>query len=107
MIEDILRGEMDLDSIFCVREERTVNNDYTIQWNRGLFQITLQNHPGGLRGGKLEVETRMDGNLAPRFKGTYLEFVEIEGRPSKSRRPAPAHPEALRTLSTKQMTMAG
>jgi transposase len=103
----VLRREMDLDSIFSVREERTVNNDYTIQWNRRLFQITLQNHPPGLRGGKVEVETRMDGNLALRFKGTYLEFVEIEGRPSKRRRPAPAHPEASRTLSTEQMTMAG
>jgi len=98
---------MDLDAIFSVREERTVNNDYTIQWNRRLFQITLQNHPPGLRGGKVEVETRLDGNLAMRFKGKYLEFVEIEGRPSKRRRPAPAHPDASRILSTEPMAMAG
>ena len=101
------RREMDLDSIFSVREERTVNNDYTIQWNRRLFQITQQIHPPGLRGGKVEVETRLDGSLALRFKGTYLEFVEIEGRPSKRRRPAPTHPGASRILSTEQTAMAG
>jgi transposase len=99
----VIRREMDLDSIFSVREERTVNNDYTIQWNRRLFQITLQNHPPGLRGGKVEVETRLDGGLALRFKGTYLEFVEIEGRSSKRRRPAPTHPAASRILSAGPM----
>ena len=60
-----------------------------------------------LRGGKVEVETRLDGSLAVRFKGTYLEFVEIEGRPSKRRRPAPTHPGASRILSTEQTAMAG
>ena len=101
------RREMDLDSIFSVREVRRVNNDYTIQWKRRVFQITLQNHPPGLRGGRVEVETRLDGSLALRFKGTYLEFVEIEGRPSKHRRPAPAHPGASRILRMGRMAMAG
>jgi transposase len=95
----VSRREMDLDAIFSVREERTVNNDYTIRWNRRVFQITLQNHPPGLRGGKVEVEKRLDGSLALRFKGTYLEFMESEGRPSKRRRPAPVHPAASRILN--------
>lgn len=77
--------------------ERTVKNDHTIHWNRRRFQITLQNHPGGLRGGKVEVEARLDGNLALRFKETYLELVEIEECPSKRRRPAPVHPGSSRS----------
>jgi hypothetical protein len=95
----VMRREMDLDAIFSVREERTVNNDYTIQWNRRVFQITLQNHPPGLRGGRVEVETRLDGSLALRFKGMYLEFMEIEGPVSKRRRPAPTHPDASQILN--------
>jgi transposase len=81
--------EMDLLSIFSVREERTVKRDYTIQWKNRTFQITKQVHPGGLRGSKVEVETRVNGTLALRFKGGYLEFVEIEARSSRRRRPAP------------------
>lgn len=84
----VYRG-MDLSSIFSVREERTVKRDYTIQWKNRTFQITKQLHPGGLREGKVEVETRVDGTLALRFKGGYLEFVEIEARSSGRRRPAP------------------
>jgi transposase len=84
----VYRG-MDLLSIFSVREERTVKRDYTVQWKNRTFQITKQAHPGGLRGGKVEVERRVDGTLTLRFKAGYLEFVEIEARSSGRRRPAP------------------
>jgi hypothetical protein len=87
--------EMDLVSILSVRESRMVKNDYTLQWNGRTFQITKQCHPPGLRGGKVEVERRLDGTLALRYKGMYLEFVELEsGDRRGGRRPAPEIPEA-------------
>jgi len=94
---------MDLDAILSVREPRVVKNDYTIQWRGRIFQILQQCHPGGLRGGRVEVEERLDGRLAVRFKGQYLNFQELAQRPerpspisppkaSKTWKPAPDHP---------------
>jgi hypothetical protein len=92
----VYRG-MDLPSIFSVREERTVKRDYTVQWRKRTFQITKQAHPPGLRGGKVEVEIRVDGAMALRFKSGYLEFVEIEARSSGRRRSAPESSGSAKT----------
>lgn len=94
----VYRGQ-DLEAIFSVRETRTVRNDYTVQWKRRTFQITRQEHPAGLRNGKVEMEVRVNGDVAIRFKGGYLEFVELETGPQGNRRrPAPRIPEASKRL---------
>ena len=101
-------GKTDLEAIFSVREARTVRNDYTVQWMRRTFQITKQLHPQGLRGGKVEMEVRVNGDVAIRFKENYLEFVEIEGtHRGTRRRPAPVSAQASKQLVAGAVDLVG
>jgi len=100
--------EMDLQATFSVREVRTVRNDYTVQWKGRTFQITKQCHPQGLRGGKVEMEVRVNGDVAMRFKTGYLEFVEIEGaHRGTRRRPAPISDQASKNLVAGALDLVG
>jgi len=100
--------EMDLEAIFSVRESRTVRNDYTVQWMRRTFQITKQLHPQGLRGGKVQMEVRVNGDVAIRFKDRYLEFVELEGTSRGTRRhPAPISDQASKNLVAGAIDLVG
>lgn len=101
-------GKTDLNAIFSVREARTVRNDYTVQWMRRTFQITKQLHPQGLRGGRVEMEVRVNGDVAIRFKGNYLEFIEIEGtHRGTRRRPAPISSQASKQLVAGAIDLVG
>ena len=67
-----------LAGIFCIREERTLRNDFTIAYNGRLYQIkdVVKTH-------KVTVEERMDGSLHIRHKGQDLRYREIKKRPVK------------------------
>ena len=67
----------DLDLILSEQEERTVQNDYTIRWRCGIFQIDPPVYPG-LRGGKVRVAVGFDGSLHLLFKGKRLNFHEFK-----------------------------
>ena len=82
---------MNLPAILSRQEERTVANDYTIQYHNELLQIPPPPHPG-LRGGKVIVEQRLDGTRPLRFRGKYLAFELV-------RTPLGAPPPDPRSLS--------
>jgi hypothetical protein len=67
----------ELAAILCEQVERTVGNDYTVRIARQVLQISPPPLPG-LRGAKVLVERRADGELKLRFKSRYLPF---EARP--------------------------
>jgi hypothetical protein len=69
---------IDLDAILCVKTERTLNNDYTIQHERRLYQI--ENRVCTTR---VIVEERLDGSMRITSKGVSLRFHQIEKRPPK------------------------
>ena len=71
-------SSVDLDSILCVKTERTLRNDFTVAHNRKLYQI-LDN----VRAVKLVVEDRLNGSVVIRHKGKELRFKEITVRPKK------------------------
>ena len=66
----------DLDLILSKREERVVQNDYTIRWHNRIFQIEKPAYPG-LRGGRVEVAVLLDGSMEILFGGRKLKWYEI------------------------------
>ncbi len=67
-----------LDRIPCIREERTVRNDFTIAYNGRLYQIE-----DPLKCQKVAVEERLDGSLHMTHRGQELRYREITIRPAK------------------------
>ncbi len=65
-----------LEAIFSIQTERVVSNDYTIRFRNRFFQLLKPVYPGE-RGGRVVIEERLDGPLAIRFRGHYLDFKEI------------------------------
>ena len=55
-------------------EERRIANDYTIQFQNQRYQIARNSAAVAMKGQKLRVEARLDGTLAVRFQGSYLDI---------------------------------
>jgi hypothetical protein len=70
-------GELELNAILSIQEERVVMNDYTIRFENQVYQLLPPALPGQ-RGGKVIVERRSDGQMKIRFKGKYLDFKAVE-----------------------------
>ena len=73
---------VDLDRMLCLKAERTVNNDFTVAYDKKLYQI-LDNTPAK----KVIVEERVDGSMIIRHKDMALKFKEITTRPLKKKKP--------------------
>lgn len=70
----------ELDRIFCIREERTIKNDFTIAYDGTLYQIEQPT-----RAKKVTVEERLDGSLHITHKGQDLRYRMItEQLPKKT-----------------------
>ncbi len=76
-----LGPEHDLDSALSHVETRRVANDYTIRFQGKRYQIDGKAIVPGLRGGKLRLESRLDGNLAARFGKHELALRRCLTRP--------------------------
>jgi transposase len=74
-----LGKEHDLAAVLSVVDTRQVGNDYTIQLEGKLYQITEVR--AGLRGAMVRVESRLDGSVAVRFREEYLKVEERHRRP--------------------------
>ena len=61
---------------------RTVTNDYTIQFQGKRYQIARASVRVGLKGQQVRVEARLDGNIAVRFEGKYLDLLLCEPKPA-------------------------
>jgi hypothetical protein len=59
-------------------EERQISNGYTVQYGGQSYQIPLNQVRTGMRGAKLRVERRLDGSIAMRFHGEYLQVESCE-----------------------------
>ena len=80
-----------LAAILSLQEERVVANDYTIRFRNRFYQLLKPVYPGE-RGGRVVIELRLDGTMAVRFRGHYLNYQEVAAtqRPGGS---APRPPE--------------
>lgn len=99
----------ELDRTLCIKEERTVRNDFTVFYDSKLYQIEKVT-----RAKKVMVEHRLDGTVHIMYKGQDLEYreiaeVPIQGKPQKPRLTPdkalwipPANHPWRRTFLTKQ-----
>lgn len=86
--EDLHRTvTVDLDTVLCIKTERTLKNDHTIQLNGKLYQIEDR-----VRGKKVMVEELIDGSMRVRHKGVQVAFHEITQRPAKPEKERPFLP---------------
>lgn len=72
----------DLESIFCVKEERVLANDYTITFNKQIFQLkrSLSIRPKD----RIRVSVYLDGAIKLGIRNVNLEFEEVNARPIKT-----------------------
>lgn len=72
---------LNLDSIFCMKTERTLRNDFTVAHNKKLYQIEEK-----IRASKVVVQDRLNGSVVITYKDTPLTFREIITRPVKEKK---------------------
>jgi hypothetical protein len=71
----------ELAAILSRVETRQVGTDYTISIDGKLYRIEETSICTGLRRASIQIEWRLDGTLAARFRGKYLAFALCEERP--------------------------
>lgn len=76
----------ELDKILCIKQQRTVRNDFTIAYGGKLYQIGDR-----VKGKKVMVEERTNGSLHITANGHDLRYREITRRPVKQK----SRPKAL------------
>lgn len=76
-----LLGTHRLDEILSLRTERTLFNDYTLQYQKRFLQVLAHQTVRVTPRDKIKVEIRLDGTTHLKFKGTYLNFKPIDKRP--------------------------
>jgi hypothetical protein len=65
-----------LAAILSLQEQRVVSNDYVIRFQNRFYQLLPPIYPGE-RGGRVTIETRLDGTMAIRFQKHYLKYQEV------------------------------
>jgi hypothetical protein len=88
-----------LAAILSVQEQRVVANDYTVRFQNRFYQLLPPIYPGE-RGGRVIIETRLDGTLAMRLQKHYLNYEELPGRPLGGSAPKPPEFSALAADAT-------
>jgi len=67
---------LDLKTVFCLEETRTVTNNWVIRYNNRFFQILPQsNLPPAKK--KVTLQEYLDGSLHMVYRGNKVEFTEI------------------------------
>lgn len=69
----------DYDAVFCLREERTIRNDYTISFNGRLLQLHRDRGHAFCAGRKVEARTHLDGSLHVFHGNKEVRFEPVGG----------------------------
>ncbi|MDR3550756.1 MAG: ISNCY family transposase [Candidatus Babeliales bacterium] len=94
----------DFDAIFCLKETRSVANDFVITYNNRLFQLNKQQKVTVRPRNIVTVSEYFDGSIKLSIRGVLLSFSEISVRPTKPKppkvykdpRPHRVHPNSRR-----------
>ncbi len=86
-----------LSSIFSVRSERKVNNDFTLSFKNQWFQLEKVQPLTVLRRDTVTVEERLDGTVHLRMRNAELKYFVTAERPKKEK-------EQVTALTPKQQT---
>lgn len=72
-----------LDHIFCIKEERTLTNDYTISFHKRLFQLDFQQRTIIRPKNSITIYTFLDASIRLFIRNTELTFKEIYAQPKR------------------------
>jgi len=73
----------DLDSILCWHEPRKVQNDYTIQYQKRIFQLCDKRNIVYKPQDPVLIKELLNGSIVISLRGYNLEYEELEMRPPK------------------------
>ena len=90
---------LDLRTVFCIEEERHVNNDWTVRCHNRYFQILKENDRLPRPGDKITVSEWLDGSIHFLYKGCELQYRVLPERPER-----PTPPKVRPSLSRKKPT---
>jgi DNA-binding Lrp family transcriptional regulator len=76
-----LLARQELAAILSHVEERVITNDYTLAFGGSRYQIVKSSIMPRMRGSRVRVEVRLDGTLAARWEGKYVEITRCQVRP--------------------------
>lgn len=77
-----LAGEC-LETIFCSRETRTLMNDFTIQFEKRIFQLCSEQKASVRPTEEITVSTHLDDSITLSIRGIRLSYQELNQRPKK------------------------
>lgn len=81
-----LDSSLDLENIFCIKTERTVQNDWTVQYKKRYFQIT-EKQPVRVKPKDIViVHEKLDGQLNIFIRKTNLTVIELKERTYASKK---------------------
>lgn len=80
----VTTGETDLDQVFCIEEERVVNNDNTVSFDRVLLQISKQPGHASCSGMHVKVRRHLEGSLSIWKGQKVLGRYQADGSPIKA-----------------------
>jgi len=69
-----------LDEVLCIKVKRALRNDFTVAYNRRLYQVE-----DPIRASKVMVYEGLDGSIRLKHKGRLLKVREIATRPPAER----------------------
>ncbi len=70
-------NEIDLQSIFCLKDERTINNDYTVRYNHALLQLAYPQEISIRRGNKVKIHEHFDKTIDVLIGNQRVQFKRI------------------------------
>ena len=70
--------DLDLRTIFCIKEDRVLRNDFTVSYETKLYQV-LDN----MKAESLEIQEWLDGSIHISHEGQKVRFRGIDQRPMK------------------------
>ena len=86
-----LTPQLDLASVLSHVEQRVIRNDYTISFAGKSYQIARKDVKAGMKGQRLRIELRLDGQVWARYESQYVELgecgVEPPDQPVPPRKP--------------------
>ena len=76
-------NHLNLDKIFCLKDGRKLQNDFTLSYKRRILQLTKQQLAVVRPGEVIAVHEKFDGSLELYIRGIQLNYIELKQRPSK------------------------
>ncbi len=76
----------DLNDVFCIREKRILANDFTIVYNKQIFQLLKQQKTILRPKDEIVVCIDLNGVIWLQIRKTKLDFIKLESKPLKEER---------------------